>query len=98
MTARPKSLDHFISTHPRVLSPLQWCVDTIQTYITNNTSFHLKHPGVPDSSDGSNGTSYRLTEIYTLPVAYVPPLLWAWYTHHENYTCVTLIAGAAVML
>jgi len=39
------------------------------TYISNNSSFHLKHPGVPDGSDGSDGTSYPLTENYTLPVA-----------------------------
>jgi len=29
----------------------------------------LKHPGVPDGSDGSGRTSYRLTENYTLPIA-----------------------------
>ena len=39
------------------------------TYISNNSSFRLKHPGVPDGSDGSDGTSYPLTENYTLPVA-----------------------------
>jgi len=38
-------------------------------YISNNPSFRLKHPGVPDNSDGSDGTSYPLTENYTLPVA-----------------------------
>jgi len=37
--------------------------------ISNNPSFRLKHPGVPDSSDGSDGTSYPVTENYTLPVA-----------------------------
>jgi hypothetical protein len=37
--------------------------------ISNNPSFRLKHPGVPDGSDGSDGTSYPLTENYTLPVA-----------------------------
>ena len=37
--------------------------------ISNNSSFRLKHPGVPDGSDGSGGTSYPLTENYTLPVA-----------------------------
>jgi len=37
--------------------------------ISNNPGFRLKHPGVPDSSDGSDGTSYPLTENYTLPVA-----------------------------
>ena len=37
--------------------------------ISNNASFRLKHLGVPDGSDGSDGTSYPLTENYTLPVA-----------------------------
>jgi len=37
--------------------------------ISNNSSFRLKHPGVPDGSDGSDGTSYPLTENYTHPVA-----------------------------
>jgi len=37
--------------------------------ISNNASFRLKHLGVPDGSDGSDGTSYHLTENYTLPVA-----------------------------
>jgi len=37
--------------------------------ISNNSSFRQKHPGVPDGSDGSDGTSYPLTENYTLPVA-----------------------------
>jgi hypothetical protein len=72
---------------------------------SNNPSFRLKHPGVPDGSDGSDGTSYALTENYTLPiaqatgrVAYSPPLLCARYTHHQNDMSVTLFAGAAVML
>jgi hypothetical protein len=38
-------------------------------YISNNPSFRLKHPGVPDGSDGSGGTSYPLTENQTRPVA-----------------------------
>ena len=37
--------------------------------ISNNPSFFLKHPGVPDGSDGSGGTSYPLTENQTRPVA-----------------------------
>jgi len=52
------------------------------TSISKDPNFHLKHPGVPDGSDGSDGTSYALTENYMLPVAqatvrlaYVPPLL-----------------------
>jgi len=38
-------------------------------YIRNNPSFGLKHPGVPDGSDGFDGTSYPVMENYTLPVA-----------------------------
>jgi hypothetical protein len=74
-------------------------------YISNNTSFRLKHPGVPDGSDGSDGTLYPLTEKYTLPTAQVtgpfafsPALLCARYMHHQNDRCVTLFAGAAVIL
>jgi hypothetical protein len=74
-------------------------------YISNNPSFRLKRPGVPDGSDGSDGTLYPLMENYTLPVApatgrvaYSTPLPCAWYTHHQNDTCVTLFAGPAVML
>jgi len=37
--------------------------------INNNPSFRLKHPGVPDGSDGSGGTSYPLTANQTRPVA-----------------------------
>ena len=73
--------------------------------ISNNPSFRLKHPGVPDGSDGSDGTSIPLTENYTLPVAqatgrvaYSATLLCARYTHHQNDTCVTLFAQAAVGL
>ena len=37
--------------------------------ISNNSSFRLKHPGVPDGSDGSGGTSYLLTDNQTRLVA-----------------------------
>jgi len=50
--------------------------------ISNDPNFCLKHPGVPDGSDSSDGTSYALMENYMLPVAqvtgrvaYVHPLL-----------------------
>jgi len=39
------------------------------SYISNDCSFRQKHPGVPDGSDCSDGTSYPLTENYTLPIA-----------------------------
>jgi len=75
------------------------------SYISNNIGFHLKHQGVPDGSDGTDRTLNALTENHTLPVpqatgrvAYLPPLLCAWYTQHQHNTCVTLFAGAVVML
>jgi len=37
--------------------------------ISNNPSFRLKHPGVPDGSDGSGRTLYPLTENQTRSVA-----------------------------
>jgi len=46
-------------------------VTKLEHYISNNSSSRQKHPGVPDGSDGSDGTSFPLTENYTLPVAQV---------------------------
>jgi hypothetical protein len=43
--------------------------DTLGGSISNNSSLRQKHQGVPDGSDGSDCTSYPLTENYTLPVA-----------------------------
>jgi len=42
-----------------------------QNSISNDPSFRQKHLGVLDGFDGSDGTSYPLTENYTLPVAEV---------------------------
>jgi len=74
-------------------------------HISNNSNFRQKHLGVPDGSDGSDGTSYPLTENHTLPVAqakvcvaYVLLYFVVTFTHHQKDTCVTLFAGAAVML
>jgi len=37
-------------------------MDTIFGHnISNNHSFRLKHPGIPDGFDGSDGPSYLLT-------------------------------------
>jgi len=73
--------------------------------ISNNSNFRQKHPGVPDGSDGFDATSYPLTENYTLPVAqatgrvaHVLHYFVVTFTHHQKDTCVTLFAGAAVML
>ena len=75
------------------------------SHISNYSSFRQKHPGVPDGSDGSDGTSYPLTENYTLPVAqatgrvaYVLLYFVVTFTHHQKDACITLFAGAAVML
>jgi len=38
-------------------------------FISDNSSFRQKNPGVRDSSDGSDSTSYTLMENYTFPVA-----------------------------
>jgi hypothetical protein len=41
----------------------------LRNSISNNPSFHLKHLGVWDSSDGSGETSYPLMENRTRPIA-----------------------------
>ena len=46
-------------------------LETVKRHISNNPSFRLKHPGVPDGSDGSGGTLYPLTENQTRPIAQV---------------------------
>ena len=76
-----------------------------QSFISNSCNFRQKHTGVPDGSDGSDGTSYPLTENYTLPVAqatgrvaYLLLHFVVTFTHHQKDTCVTLFAGAAVLL
>jgi len=75
------------------------------SHISNYSSFRQKHTGVPDGSDGSDGTSYPLTENYTLPVAqatgriaYLLLYFVVTFTHHQKDMCITLFAGAAVML
>jgi len=88
---------------------LAGCLSIAAFTISNNHSVRQKHPGVPDGSDTSDGTSYPLTENYTLPVAlamgripYLPRWLYAcnvvMYTHRQSSMCVTLFAVAAVML
>jgi len=78
-----------------------WC--TWKSYISNNSSFRQKHPGVPDGSDGIDGTSYPLTENYTLTVAqgirrvaYLPPLLCGDIcAPSEGHVCYTLRRGCS---
>ena len=71
--------------------------------ISNDPSFRQKHPGVLDGSDGSDGTSYPLTENYTLHVAqatgrvaHVPPVLFGdVYAPSERHVCYTLRSGCS---
>jgi len=71
--------------------------------MSNDPKFRLKNPGVPDGSEGPDGTSYALTENYTLPVAqatgrvaYVPPLLCGdVYASSERHVCYTLRRGCS---
>ena len=75
----------------------------VNTVISNNPSFRQKDPGVPDGSDGSDGTSYPLTENYTLHlaqatgrVAHVPSLLFSdVYAPSERHVCYTLRIGCS---
>jgi hypothetical protein len=63
----------------------------VQEDISNKPSFRQEHQGVSDGPDGSDGTSYGLTENQTRPVAeatgriaYLPsrqPL------YHASYSC-----------
>ena len=48
------------------MKPIGW---RVIKYISNNSSFRLKHPGVPDDSDGSGATSDPLTENQMRPVS-----------------------------
>jgi len=72
-------------------------------YISNDPSFHQKHSGDPDGSDGSDGTSYPLTKNDTLhvaqamgPAAYVPPVLFGdIYAPSERHVCYTLCSGCS---
>jgi len=64
--------------------------------ISNDPSWSQKHPGVPDGSDDSAGTSYPLTENYTLPVAHIPPLLYGDVNApSERHVCYTLRRGCS---
>ena len=77
----------------------------ITTNISNNSSLRQKRPGVPDSSDGCDGTSYPRMENCMLPIAhatgcipYVLLYLVVTFTNRQKDTCVTLFAVAAVMM
>ena len=73
--------------------------------ISNTCSFSQKHPSIQDDSDGSDGTSYPLTENHTVRVAqgtgrvaYILLHFVVTFMHHQKDRCVTLFTGAAVML
>ena len=73
--------------------------------ISNDHSFHQKHPGVPAGSDSSDGIAYPLTENYMLPVAratlrvaYIPLSLCTLnsadvYAPSEGQVCYTPLRG-----
>jgi len=99
---------HEVQHHPKIDSlPLPASFSSLGrgctqiSTISNNSHFRQKHPGVLDGSDGSDGTSYPLTENYTVPVAqatgritYVPPLLCRdVYPPSEGHMCYTLRRG-----
>jgi len=71
--------------------------------ISNDLSLRQKHRGVPHNSDGSDGTSYPLTETYTLPVAqvtcrvaHVPGFYFGdLYAPSGRHVCYTLHSGCS---
>ena len=71
--------------------------------ISNDPIFRQKHAGVPDGSEGSDGTWHAFTENYTLPfaqatgrVANVPPVLGGdVYASSERHVCYTLRRGCS---
>jgi hypothetical protein len=65
-------------------------------YISNNPSFRLKHPGVPDGSDGSGARSYPLTENQTRPVAQAKGRV-AYLPCGGNYTMPLMLATRRVV-
>ena len=65
------TIRHLLYSNVASGSPLSRITHQSNSYISNNPSFHLKHPGVPDGSDGSGGTSYHLTENQTPPISQV---------------------------
>ena len=73
------------------------CIWDYRHIISNDASFCQKHRGVPDGSDGSDKSSYAVTENYTLPVAYVPPLHCSddVYAPSERHVCYTLRKGCS---
>jgi len=77
--------------------------------ITNSPRIRQECPGGPDSLDGSEGTSYALTQNYALPVAQPTGCIAdlhrllcirhvVMYMHHPNDMCITLFAEAPVTL
>jgi len=64
--------------------------------ISNNPRFRLKHPGVPDGSDSSGGTSYPLTENQTRPFAQVTCRV-PYLSCGGNYTMPLILATCRVV-
>ena len=84
------------------MATLPLCIITAELCISNDPTFGLKHPGVPDGADGSDGTSYDLIENFTPSVAlatgrvaYVPAVLCGdIYASSERHVCYTLRRGS----
>jgi len=79
------------------------CALNVRWSISNDPNFRLKHPGVPDGSDGSDRTSFALMENFTLPVAWatgsvahIPPSLCVdVYVSSERHVCYTVRMGCS---
>jgi len=67
-----------------------------ERYLSNDSSFRLKHPGVLDSSDGSDWTSYPLTENQMRPVAQATGRV-AYLTCGGHYTMRPILATGRVV-
>jgi len=68
----------------------------VRKNISNNPSFHLKHQGVPDGSDGSGRTLYPLTENQTRPVAQATGRL-AYLSCGGYYTMTLILATRRIV-
>jgi len=86
----------------QIMDKLQRGGPKLENDISINSSFRQKQLGVQDGCDSTNGTSYPLTEIYTVPVAYIPASLCTrnvvMYMYQQNDTCVIFFAGAAAIM
>jgi hypothetical protein len=85
--------------------PIAWAAGSVKfsvggyevlSDISNNSSFRLKHPCVPDGSDGSGRTLYPLTGNQTRPVAQATGRV-AYLPCGSNYTMPLILATRRVV-